>query len=95
MGLRNEADGEYQVEFSTSPTREACAVDRRLYDEHYETWLHGVRAIIHDQPGRPWFNPALAKDYESRFKTGWQMAKIRDMTGGQRGAIRQQYKKVL
>jgi hypothetical protein len=88
-------DGDYEVEFSTCPTRDACEIDQRLYDEHYETLIDGARWLIYDVAGKPWFNPTLAKEYNSRFVTGIMRAKTQSLMGQQRGKMRLAYDRVL
>jgi hypothetical protein len=87
--------GCYDVEFSTIPAKDACAIDDRLAVENYETLLNGARWFIHGVSGKPWFSLDVAALYEAKFKAGIQAAKLFDLSGRQRGTQMREYGRLL
>jgi hypothetical protein len=85
----------YTVLCSAAPTRTACRLDRRFGEEWYEALLNGAKALVFEITNRPWFSLQLASEYRRRFMLGYQELKVDQLTGGQRGAMRMQYRRVM
>jgi hypothetical protein len=86
---------QYEAQFSTTPDSEACAIDRVLADKFYETLIMGARSFIFATMNKPWTNPELALACSQSFTKGVMEAKLVMCTGGQRGAHRAIYERVM
>lgn len=77
-----------RVELSVQPGLDACEVDRVLLDEHYQTIVTGVRAIMCAMVDKPWSSWERSRQAETLFRQGIAEAAVWTLTGRQRGAFR-------
>ena len=77
----------FEVNFSVSPTRDACSIDRAFANEFYSTLLTNALAIAYALPDKPWSNPGKATALKAEARTAIQEMAVQTMTGGQRGLV--------
>ena len=87
--------GVYEVDFSTVPNPDACAIDPALAVDNYETLINGARWLIHEVSGKPWSSPELAGLYRMKFLSGVQAAKGFELTGRQRGLLKMAVRRIV
>ncbi|MDR1314801.1 MAG: hypothetical protein LBQ12_14210 [Deltaproteobacteria bacterium] len=93
--LKADFQGDYEAEFSVSPSRTACEIPAVLSDRWYELLLTGARGYIHEASGKPWSDKKLSAELLTDFRHGVQQAKVECMTGFQRGVLRLNMPRVL
>lgn len=74
-------DGLLDVRVSSKPTRTATSVDDSVYNDCYETILHGARSIMYAQPNKPWSSVDLAMLEERLFLRGIRDARFKVKEG--------------
>lgn len=77
----------YDAEISVKPGRNACELDAVLYDTCLEVILNGARAVLYDQPGRPWSNVQRAQACQLTFEQQIRNAAVTALLRHQRGVI--------
>ena len=71
-----DAAGTFVPTVILAPTRAATTVDAKLYNLHLETIKYGALWKLKSQVGKPWSDPAGAKENESLFLMGVNAATI-------------------
>jgi hypothetical protein len=90
-----DGSGKYEVTFSVIPSKNACHLDESFSTIYYEALLDGVKRLIFELAGKPWFSPELSQFYRQRFNTGLMALKSWEMTGRQRGMPRFEHTRLL
>ena len=87
--------GEYRVEMSVAPKRDACSLPEEFYTDYLDTLLAGTRSHLMLIPGRPWTNVRLGDAYGGAFTEAVARLAVERMTHKQRGTVKMQFGRAL
>lgn len=71
-----DSAGTFAATVVLAPTRTATTTDAKLYNMHLETIKYGALWKLKSQVGKPWTDPAGAKENESLFLMGVNAATV-------------------
>lgn len=66
-----------RIRAALAPTRGSSAVADSVYEEYLEVIAAGARARLYNTPKQPYFDRAVAQEYERKFRAGINEARIR------------------
>lgn len=76
------------VRVAVAPTRDACEVDRMLYEKYHEAVVNGALARMLVIKGMPWYDAALSTFYRDSAARDITAAGVDRLTGGRRGPFK-------
>lgn len=83
------------VRVAVTPARDACEVDRRLYDDYHEGIVSGALARLLLLKGMPWYDAALSTFHRKLADNATTAAGIDRLTAGRRGPFRMNVRRIV
>jgi len=93
--VRTDTIGALRVNLNVSPKRNACELDRVLFERYLLTIVAGAAAYLLMQPKQDWSNPQLGAKYERDFKIGQARGATDALIGESRGPFRAHAQRVV
>lgn len=93
--VRVDTVGALRVNLNVAPKRDACALDRVLFDRYLMTLVAGAAGYLLMQPKQDWSNPQLGAQYTRDFKTGQARGATDALIGESRGPFRAHAQRVV
>jgi hypothetical protein len=93
--VRADTQGALRVSLNVAPKRDACDLDRVLFDRYLMTLVAGAAGYLLMQPKQDWSNPQLAAKYERDFKIGQARGATDALIGESRGPFRATAQRVV
>lgn len=84
-----------RVKLSVAPKREACELDRLLFQRYFMGIVQGAAAYLLMQPKQDWSNPQLGAKYERDFKIAQARAATDALIGESRGPFRAHAQRIV
>lgn len=91
----SDAPSALWVRVSVAPSRDACSIDRVLYDRYHEGVVNGALARVLLLKGMPWFDAALATFHRRLAGDAISAAGLDRLTRGERGPFKMKPRRVV
>jgi hypothetical protein len=93
--VRADFETPLRVTMSIAPDRDACDVDRLLYQRYLMPIVMGAASYLMLMPKQDWYAPQLAQKMEKDFKIAQARAAIDAMIGVSRGPFRAHAQRIV
>lgn len=93
--LRFDGESALRVNLNVAPRRDACDLDRVLFERYLLKIVAGAAGYLLQQPKQDWSNPQLGLKYERDFKIGMAQGATDALIGESRGPFRAHAQRVV
>lgn len=95
QNVRFDGQTGLRVNLNVAPKRDACDLDRVLFERYLMTLVNGAAGYLLLQQKQDWYNPQLAKECERKFKIGMAQGATDALIGESRGPFRAHAQRIV